>query len=50
MCTLHARVGSLFQLVVSEDGTTPLRLYVFSSERAHKVYTIGGVVTAIEPQ
>jgi len=48
-CTLHARFGNIAQLVVSEDRDTPLRLYVFPSERAHKVYTIGGVVTAIRP-
>lgn len=48
-CTLHAHFGGISQLVVSEDGTVPLRLYVFPSERAHKVYTIGGVITAIRP-
>lgn len=49
LCTIHARYGGVRQIVVSEAGGVPLRLYVFSSERAHKVYTMGGVVTRIEP-
>lgn len=48
-CTLHAHYGGIRQIVVSEAAGVPLRLYVFSSERAHKVYSIGGVVTRIEP-
>lgn len=49
LCTIHARYGGARQIVVSEAGGVPLRLYVFSSVRAHKVYTMGGVVTRIEP-
>lgn len=49
LCTIHARYGGIRQIVVSESGGVPLRLYVFSSERAHKVYSMGGVVTRIEP-
>ncbi len=49
LCTIHARYGGVRQIVVSEAGGVPLRLYVFSSERAHKVYSMGGVVTRIEP-
>jgi hypothetical protein len=48
-CTMHARLGNVYQIVVSEDAGTPMRLYVFRSEQAHKVYSIGGVVTAIVP-
>jgi integrase len=48
-CTMHARFGKVYQLVVSEDAGIALRLYVFRSEQAHKVYSVGGVVTAIVP-
>lgn len=48
-CTVHARFGNVYQVVVSEDAGIPLRLYVFRSEQAHKVYSIGGVITAIVP-
>lgn len=48
-CTIHARFGGATQVVVSEDGNVPLRLYVFPTERAHKVYSVGGVITAIRP-
>jgi len=48
-CTVHARFGKVYQIVVSEDAGTPMRLYVFREEQAHKVYSIGGVITAIVP-
>lgn len=48
-CTVHARFGGLKQLVVSEDGDIPLRLYIYSATQASRVYSIGGVVTAIRP-
>ena len=48
-CTLHARFGGITQLVVSEDGNVPLRLYVFPSEQASRVYSIDGVITTIKP-
>lgn len=48
-CTIHARFGGITQLVVSEDGNVPLRLYVFPSEQAARVYSIGGVITTIKP-
>lgn len=48
-CTKHARFGGIIQIVVSQDGSIPLRLYVFGSERAQKVYSIDGVITAIKP-
>lgn len=48
-CTVHARFGNVYQIVVSDDAGTPMRLYVFRAEQAHKVYSIGGVVTAIVP-
>jgi hypothetical protein len=37
------------QLVLSQDGTVPLRLYVFPSAPASRVYSIGGMVTAVKP-
>jgi hypothetical protein len=48
-CTTHARFGGVTQIVVSEDGNVPLRLYVFPSEQARRVYSIGGVITTIKP-
>lgn len=48
-CTMHARIGGVTQIVVSEDGSVPLRLYVFPSDQASRVYSIGGVITAIKP-
>lgn len=48
-CTMHARFGGITQLVVSEDGNVQLRLYVFPSEQASRVYSIGGVITTIKP-
>jgi hypothetical protein len=49
ICTRHAHFGNLVQVVASQEGGRPLRLYVFASERAHKVYAVDGVVTAILP-
>ncbi|MGP1665357.1 MAG: DUF4124 domain-containing protein [Rhodanobacter sp.] len=48
-CTFHARFGGVSQIVVSEDGKIPLRLYIFPTERAQRVYSIDGVITAIKP-
>lgn len=48
-CTIQARFGSMTQVVVSEDGDVPLRLYVFPTQRARRIYSIGGVITAIKP-
>ena len=48
-CTIHARFGGVTQIVVSEDGKIPLRLYIFPTERAQRVYSIDGVITAIKP-
>jgi hypothetical protein len=48
-CTIHARFGGVTQIVVSEDGKIPLRLYIFPTQRAQKVYSIDGVITAIKP-
>ena len=48
-CTTHARFGGITQLVVSEDGKVPLRLYIFPTQKAQRVYSIGGVITAIKP-
>lgn len=49
LCTTHARFGNPVQVVVAEEDKLALRLYVFSSQRAQRVYTVGGVVTAIRP-
>jgi hypothetical protein len=48
-CTIHARFNRKTQIVVSEDGEVPLQLYIFSTDRASRVYLIGGVVTEIRP-
>lgn len=48
-CTLLARLGGVTQVVVSEDAGVPLRLYVFPSGKVRRVYSIGGVVTAVKP-
>lgn len=48
-CTTHIRFGALTQVVVSEDGDVPLRLYVFASHEASRVYSIGGVITTVLP-
>ncbi len=48
-CTIHARVGGVTQIVVDEYESKPLRLYVFSTSRAQRVYSIDGVITAIKP-
>ncbi|MFN7571104.1 MAG: DUF4124 domain-containing protein [Betaproteobacteria bacterium] len=48
-CTWLGRFGSYAQIVVSEEGGMPLRLYVFASGRVKRVYSIDGVVTAVKP-
>jgi len=48
-CTTHARFGGIIQLVISADGEIPIKLYIFPTERAQRVYSIGGVITAIKP-
>lgn len=48
-CTIKARFGGAMQIVVSQDGTVPLRLYVFPNAPASRVYSIGGIVTAVKP-
>lgn len=47
MCTVRARFGGITQVVVSEDGKVPLRLYISPTGPGRRVYTIGGVVTAV---
>jgi hypothetical protein len=48
-CALQARFGNIRQVVVDQDGASPLRLYVFGSGSPSRVYTIDGVVTAVQP-
>lgn len=48
-CTIHARFGRATQVVVSEEGGIPLKLYIFPSERASRVYSIDGMITKIRP-
>lgn len=49
-CTMHARFGGITQIVVSQKGVIPLRLYVFShATEAQRVYSIDGVITAVKP-
>ena len=49
LCTLHARFGGATQVVALEMGGVPLRLYVFPTTKAQRVYSVGGVITAIKP-
>jgi len=49
-CTMHARFGGITQVVVSQKGVIPLRLYVFGhAKEAQRVYSIDGVITAVKP-
>jgi hypothetical protein len=48
-CTMLARFGETNQIVVSQAGGVALRLYVFPTAKLRRVYSIGGVVTAIKP-
>ncbi|MCL2021860.1 MAG: hypothetical protein FWG81_07160 [Betaproteobacteria bacterium] len=49
-CTMLARFGSIIQIVASDDGGIPIRLYVFpSNSKITRVYSIDGVITAVKP-
>lgn len=48
-CTIHGLMGGAFQIVAREENGVPLRLYVFPTRQAARVYSIGGVVTAVRP-
>ena len=48
-CTIHANANWISQIVVSKDGDIPLKLYVFATPKASRVYSVGGVITAIKP-
>ncbi len=48
-CTIHARTGGVSQIVVDTYDSMPLRLYVFGTSRAQRVYSIDGVITAVRP-
>ena len=48
-CTIHAKTSWASQIVVSKDGNTPLKLYVFARSSMSRVYIIGGVITRIKP-
>jgi hypothetical protein len=39
-CTTLARFGSVIQVVATEEDKFPLRLYVFPSQRASRVYSV----------
>ena len=49
LCTLPNRLGAIEKVVVAEDKGVPLRLYVSPTQPASRVYTIGGMVTAVKP-
>jgi hypothetical protein len=49
LCTIQARFNHAMQVVVSDDAGVPLRLYIYQTERASRVYSIDGVVTAVSP-
>lgn len=46
-CTVRARFGGIEQVVAVEREGVPLRLYLFGGAPALRVYSIGGVVTAV---
>ncbi len=48
-CTLAGRFGGPTQVVVAQDGTRPLRLYVLGAGRIRRVYSVDGVVTLVRP-
>jgi hypothetical protein len=47
-CTIQARFNPASQIVVSKDGNIPLRLYIFHSDKAGRVYVIDGVISAVK--
>lgn len=47
-CTIFARVGGVTQIVVSQYGSIPLRLYVYASAHPQRIYSINGIITAIK--
>ena len=49
MCTLPNRLGAIEKWVVADDKGVPLRLYLSPTQPASRVYTIGGIVTAVKP-
>lgn len=46
-CTIYARFGGLSDVYSEMFNNVPIRLYVFDSLRAAKVYSVDGVITAI---
>lgn len=48
-CTIHARMGDIVQIIVDKYESIPLKLYVFSSSQAQRVYVVNGVITVIKP-
>jgi hypothetical protein len=48
-CTKLALSGTVIQEVVDTYESIPIRLYVYRSSRAQRVYSINGVITAIKP-
>lgn len=46
-CTIHARHGGLADIYSETYNNVPIRLYVFDSLRAARVYMVDGVITAI---
>lgn len=49
MCTTHGRFGGVERVIVGEDGGVALRLYLSSRIGFSRVYSVGGVITAIKP-
>lgn len=48
-CTLQARFGGVQQVVALEYEGVPLRLYIFPRGKVERVYSVGGVITAVKP-
>lgn len=49
LCTLFAKFTAPYQIVVANEGAVQLRLYLYESQSIERVYSVGGVVTAIKP-
>lgn len=49
VCTLFAKFTAPYQIVVANEGAVQLRLYLYESQSIERVYSVGGVVTAIKP-
>jgi len=49
MCTTFAKFTVPYQIVVANEGAVQLRLYLYESRTVERVYSVGGVITAVRP-